>query len=93
MKHWLFLLIIIPVLSAACQGTELLTADTPDSAITQTHVAHTLAAPLTAWPATSPPHLDIVAYTHGHTVFNFDIAARTYQYTFFNPIAIPYTDS
>ena len=43
MKQWLFFLIIVPVLSAACQGAELRTTGTPDSVITQTHAARTLA--------------------------------------------------
>jgi len=52
MKQWLFLPIVVLLLSAACQGAE---RPTPDAVISPTLVARTLAATPTARPtATSP---------------------------------------
>ncbi|UCC64613.1 MAG: hypothetical protein JSV36_06075, partial [Anaerolineae bacterium] len=50
MKRWLFLLTVIPLLSAACRGAELQVTGTPDVVTSPARVTRTVAATPTAWP-------------------------------------------
>jgi len=49
MKRWLFLLTVIPLLSAAYQGPDLQTTDTPEVVTSQARVTRAVAATPTAW--------------------------------------------
>jgi len=50
MKRWLFLLTVIPLLSAACRGAELQATGTPGVVTSTARVTRTVAATPTTWP-------------------------------------------